>query len=69
MVWRVSGRDTEEFEPLRVILAVVAAAFVAAGFVFFRSGYPLRGTLFSALAFGFLLVGALLWIRLSRRDN
>jgi hypothetical protein len=69
MVWRVSRRDTKEFEPLPVVLVIGAAVFVAAAFTYFRSGDPLTGGLFIGLAIGSLLVGALLWVWLSRRDS
>lgn len=69
MVWLVSRRDAKEFEPLPVLLVIGAAVFVAAAFVFFRSGDLLTGAVFLAAAIGFLLVGALLWIWLSRRGG
>jgi membrane associated rhomboid family serine protease len=69
MVMRVSRRDPDEFEPLPVVLVIAAAAFAAAAFVFFRSGDLLTGAVFVAAAISCLLVGALLWIWLSRRDN
>jgi len=69
MVLRVSRREVDEFEPLPVVLVVAAGVFAAAAFVFFRSGDLLTGAVFVAAAIGCVLVGALLWIWLSRRDN
>ena len=65
----VSRRDTKDFEPLPAILVVAAAVFVAAAFAFFHSGDRLTGAVFVAVAIGFLVVGALLWVWLNRRDS
>jgi hypothetical protein len=69
MVSRVSRRENKEFEPLPVIQLFGAATFAVAAFVYFRSGDLLTGAVFLAVAIGFLVSGALLWIWLSRREG